>query len=157
MLADRVILACSVLLAVIYLYASTQIPMLEIGDPLGPKAFPQLLGIALLIACAFLAAEIWRAQRKKNESDETVAEEPQFDGKVIPVLLVVVFWTGIYYLSFESLGYILGTTIYLLPMMAWFNRGKWLANIVSTLLFVGLTYFMFVKLEVRLPQGVLPF
>ena len=157
MLADRVILACSVALAVIYLYASTQIPMLEIGDPLGPKAFPQLLGIALLIACGFLAAEIWRARRKAAENDEAVAEEPQFDLEVVPVLLVVVLWTGIYYLSFETLGYMLGTAIYLLPMMVWFNRGKWIANIASTLLFVGLTYWMFVKLEVRLPQGVLPF
>ena len=49
------------------------------------------------------------------------------------------------------------TTIYLLPMMAWFNRGKWIANVASTVLFVAFTYFLFVKLEVRLPQGVLPF
>ena len=45
----------------------------------------------------------------------------------------------------------------LVPMMAWFNRGRWVANIVSALLFAGLTYYMFVELEVRLPQGVLPF
>ena len=157
MLADRIILACTVIVTVIYMYATTLIPVLAIGDPLGPKAFPWLLGIVMLIACGFLAAEIWRARRKEKESGEVVAEKPQFDAKVIPVLLVVVLWTGIYYLSFETLGYILGTAIYLLPMMAWFNRGKWIANIVSTLLFVGLTYFMFVKLEVRLPQGVLPF
>ena len=152
---DRIILAVTVILSVIYLYASTQIPVLEIGDPLGPKAFPQLLGIAMLITCGFLAAEIWRARH--NDEEQAAAEAPQFDGKVVPVLLVVVLWTGIYYLSFETLGYILGTALYLLPMMAWFNRGKWIANIASALLFVGLTYFMFVKLEVRLPQGVLPF
>jgi putative tricarboxylic transport membrane protein len=152
---DRIILAVTVILSVIYLYASTQIPMLEIGDPLGPKAFPQLLGIAMLIACGFLAAEIWRARH--NDKEQAAAEGPPFDGKILRVLLVVVLWTGCYYLSFEALGYILATTLYLLPMMAWFNRGKWIANIASTLLFVGLTYFMFVKLEVRLPQGVLPF
>ena len=155
MLADRVILACTVIITVVYLYASTQIPVLEIGDPLGPKAFPQLLGVIMLIACGFLAAEIWRGRR--NEAKEAAADEPQFEASIVAVLLAVTLWTGCYYLSFETLGYILGTTLYLLPMMAWFNRGKWVANIASALLFVGLTYFMFVKLEVRLPQGLLPF
>lgn len=155
MTADRVILVCTVLLAVIYLYASTLIPVLEIGDPLGPKAFPQLLGIAMLIACAFLGWEIWRARHQP--ADEEAGAEPQFEGRVIRVLLVIVLWTGLYYLVFERLGYIAATTIYLLPMMAWFNRGKWIANVASTVLFVAFTYFLFVKLEVRLPQGVLPF
>ena len=155
MLADRIILACTLIITVIYLYASTQIPVLEIGDPLGPKAFPQLLGIIMLVACGFLAAEIGRARR--NDTEQAAAEEPQFEARIVAVLLAVTLWTGCYYLSFETLGYILGTTLYLLPMMAWFNRGKWIANIASALLFVGLTYFMFVKLEVRLPQGLLPF
>jgi putative tricarboxylic transport membrane protein len=156
MLADRVILACTVLIAVIYLYASTLIPTLAIGDPLGPKAFPRLVGIALLIACVFFALEIWRARRKEPDA-AAPAEEPSFEGNVVSVLLVVTVWTGCYYLVFEPLGYILATTLYLVPLMAWFNRGKWVANVASAIGFVALTYFMFVSLEVRLPQGVLPF
>jgi putative tricarboxylic transport membrane protein len=155
MLTDRVILALTLIIAVIYLYASTQIPMLAIGDPLGPKAFPQLLGIALLISAAMLARELWRARSKKAEEREE-AEEPPFDLSVIPVLLAVVLWTGIYYLSFEWFGYILGTILYLLPMTMWFNRRHWIANVLSTVFFVSFTYFLFVKLEVRLPQGLLP-
>ena len=153
--ADRIILACTVILTLLYMYATTLIPVLAIGDPLGPKAFPWLLGIVMLIACGFLAWEIWGPRRKNNQ--EETATEPQFDGKVIPVLLVIVLWTGCYYLAFEQLGYVLATLIYLVPMMAWFNRGRWIANIASAALFAGLTYYMFVELEVRLPQGVLPF
>ncbi|MCC7082766.1 MAG: tripartite tricarboxylate transporter TctB family protein [Burkholderiales bacterium] len=155
MLADRVILACTVILTLVYMYATTQIPVLEIGDPLGPKAFPWLLGIAMLVACGFLGAEIWRARQK--DDDTLAGEEPQFDRKVVPVLLAIVIWSGCYFLAFEKLGYIVATVIYLLPMMAWFNRGKWIANIASALLFASLTYFLFVELEVRLPQGILPF
>lgn len=155
MLTDRVILVLTVIIAVIYLYASTQIPLLAIGDPLGPKAFPQLLGIALLIAAGFLALELRRARGKTSEPPEEPSE-PLFDMKVIPVLLVVVLWTGIYYLSFEWFGYLLGTVLYLLPMTMWFNRGRWIANVLSTVLFATFTYFLFVKLEVRLPQGLLP-
>ena len=155
MLADRLILACTIAVAVIYLYATTLIPVLAIGDPLGPKAFPRLLGIALLIAPGFLALELWRARGRKAEDPQPPAA-PLFEGKVIAVLVVVAIWTGAYYLVFEPLGYILATTAYLLPMMAWFNRGRWVANVSSTVFFVAFTYFLFVKLEVRLPQGVLP-
>jgi hypothetical protein len=41
--------------------------------------------------------------------------------------------------------------------MAWFNRGKWIANAASAVLFSVLSYAMFVKLDVRLPPGILPF
>lgn len=154
MLTDRVILACTVILAVIYLYATTLIPTLAIGDPLGPKAFPRLLGIALLVAAGMFALELWRAHRTGADKE---AAEPQFEGRVVAVLLVVVVWTGCYYLAFESLGYILATSIYLLPMMMWFNRRRWIANVASAVLFSVFTYWLFVKLEVRLPQGILPF
>ena len=43
-MTDRVIFACTIIITVVYLYATTLIPSLEIGDPLGPKAFPRLLG-----------------------------------------------------------------------------------------------------------------
>jgi putative tricarboxylic transport membrane protein len=156
MLADRVILACTIAVAVIYLYAATLIPTLAIGDPLGPKAFPRLLGIALLIAAGFLAMELWRGRDRSAEEPKTEPAAPLFEGNVIAVLGVVAIWTGAYYLLFEPLGYILATAAYLLPMMAWFNRGRWVANVLSTVFFVAFTYFLFVKLEVRLPQGVLP-
>lgn len=66
-------------------------------------------------------------------------------------------WTGIYYATFERLGFIVATTLFLLPMMAWFYRGKWVANIISAIAFSALTYWLFVSLDVRLPKGFLPF
>ena len=156
MLADKVILACTILIAIVYLYATTLIPTLAIGDPLGPKAFPRLLGIALLIAAAFFTAELWRGRHRKDERASEAPAEPMFEGRVLAVLAVVVVWTGAYYLVFEPLGYVLATSIYLLPLMVWFNRGRWIMNVVSTIVFVLLTYYLFVALEVRLPAGVLP-
>jgi len=41
--------------------------------------------------------------------------------------------------------------------MAWFNRGKWLANTLSAVLFSAGSYVMFAWLDVRLPSGILPF
>ena len=154
MVTDRVIFACTIIIAVVYLYATTLIPTLEIGDPLGPKAFPRLLGIALLIAAGLLFLEMWKDRKAK------VAPPPE--GELAPwrhagMIAVITVWTGIYYAAFETLGYVVATAIYLLAMMAKFNRGKWVANVLTAVLFAGLSYWMFVALDVRLPTGILPF
>ena len=154
MVTDRVIFACTVIIGVIYLYATTLIPSLEIGDPLGPKAFPRLIGIALFLAAGMLAGEMWK-QRKKGAAKAT--GEAPFDPAVVKVLAVVTVWTGVYYATLETLGFILATSVFLLPMMAWFNRGKWFANVLSAILFSAMTYWLFVTLDVRLPKGLLPF
>ena len=153
-MADRIILACTILVAVAYLYATTLIPSLEIGDPLGPKAFPRLIGIALLIAAGMLALEMWRERGKEAAP---VAGAALFDPAVLKVIAVVVIWIGVYYATLEGLGYILATSAFLFPLMAWFNRGKWLANALSAVGFAAMTYWLFVALDVRLPRGVLPF
>lgn len=151
MMTDRVIFACTIIIAAVYLYATTLIPSLEIGDPLGPKAFPRLLGITLLIAAALLFLEIWK-ERKEKHAPGSVDELATW--RYGGVIIGVTIWTGIYYLVFDKLGYVLASTMYLLALMAWFNRGKWIANVLTTVLFSILSYIMFVKLDVNLPRGV---
>jgi putative tricarboxylic transport membrane protein len=151
---DRVIFVCTILAAAVYFYATTLIPTLEIGDPLGPKAFPRLLGIFLLIGAGLLFAEIWK--ERKAAVPVPGARGPS-DFRHLWVLAAVSVWTGCYYISFEKAGYVVATAVYLLALMAWFNRGKWIANVATSLLFSALSYYMFLKLDVRLPQGILPF
>jgi len=153
-MADRVIFVCTIVIAAVYFYATTLIPSLEIGDPLGPKAFPRLLGVCLLIGAGLLFLEIWK--ESKTEAPR-IAPAARQDLRHLWVLAMVSAWTVIYYLVFESAGYVLATTVYLLALMAWFNRGRWIANVASAVLFSVGSYAMFVKLDVRLPPGVLPF
>lgn len=153
-MTDRVIFVCTILAAVAYLYATTLIPTLEIGDPLGPKAFPRLLGIFLLIGAGLLLAEIWK---ERKAAAPVAASSGTSDLRHIRVLAGVVVWTGLYYVSFDKAGYVVATALYLLALMAWFNRGKWIANVATSVLFSALSYYMFLKFEVRLPQGILPF
>jgi len=58
---------------------------------------------------------------------------------------------------FDKLGFIVATTIYLLGLMSWFNHGKWVTNILTAALFSVGIYILFVKLDVNLPKGILPF
>ena len=153
-MADRVIFVCTIVIAAVYFYATTLIPTLEIGDPLGPKAFPRLLGVCLLIGAGLLFIELWKD--RKTAAPQAAAGAPR-NLRHLRVLAAVTVWTAAFYVVFEKAGYIVATSVYLLALMAWFNRGKWIANVLSAVLFSVLSYVMFLKLDVRLPQGVLPF
>lgn len=154
-MADRVIFVCIVVLAAVYFYATAQIPSLEIGDPLGPKAFPRLLGIVLVITGGMLLMEMWRARGKKRQED---ASGPVVDRRVVMVISGVVVWTALYLSVFELLGYVIATSIYLLGLMAYFHPGRWVTNILSSVLFCVGSYVMFnYVLGVNLTKGILPF
>lgn len=156
MMADRVIFVCMIVLAAIYFYATTQIPSLEIGDPLGPKAFPYLLGISLLIATGLLLAEMLTAKAEK-EPHKTAVLEKELLGHLL-VIAGVVVWTGVYFAVLEALGHMITTAVYLLPLFAYFNRGKWISNVLTSVLFTIGSYLLFVQvLGVTLAKGILSF
>ena len=154
-MADRVIFVCSILIVAVYFYATAQIPSLEIGDPLGPKAFPRLLGIALLFAAGLLFFEILQARKLESANDEP---RPREDRGHYVVVGAVFVWTAVYLAVFEWLGYVIATTVYLLVLTAYFHKGKWLANVLTSVLFCVITYVLFTKvLGVTLARGLLPF
>ena len=154
-MADRVIFVCTLILAGVYFYATEQLPSLEIGDPLGPKAFPRLLGIGLIITAVVMLFEILKA--RKAPAQKAAAPDPQARGAHI-VVAAIALWTLVFFLLFERLGFVLATSVYLLVLTSYFNRGKWVANVLTSILFSVIGYLMFTKLlGVNLPPGILPF
>ncbi len=152
-MTDRIIFACTLVLAGVYFWATAQIPSLELGDPLGPKAFPRMLGIGLLIGAGMLLAEIIRGRR--NSPPEPAAWSWDSGNWVV---IAVAAWTTAYVASFEFLGYIVATLVYLLALTGYFNKGRHLMNVLTCVLFVAGSYFMFTKLlGVNLARGLLPF
>jgi putative tricarboxylic transport membrane protein len=151
---DRVVVVCTILLASGYLYATSRLPILENVDPLGPKVFPVLLGIGMVLSAVLLIVEmiinkdqVHKAERKREQTR-------------IHLLLVggVACWTFIYFYLLEPLGYLLSSSIYLFVFMAYFNRNKWYANTIVAILFSVATFALFVKgLGATLPKGILSF
>jgi putative tricarboxylic transport membrane protein len=153
-MTDRIIFVCALLLAGVYFWATAQIPSLELGDPLGPKAFPRMLGVGLLIAAAMLLAEILRDRKtaKADGADAIKWERHHW------VVVAVAAWTAIYIALFEPLGYMLATLIFLGGLTGYFNRGRHLMNGLTCVLFVIISYVAFTKLlGVNLPRGIIPF
>lgn len=154
-MADRVIFIGTLILAAVYFYATAQIPTLEIGDPLGPKAFPRLLGIGLLIAAGILLLEMLRA--KKAVALEAAPKTP-LQWRHYLVVGAAAIWTGIYFAVFEWLGYAIATSIYLAALTAYLHKGHLKTTVLTSLLFSFISYFLFTQLlGVTLARGILPF
>jgi putative tricarboxylic transport membrane protein len=61
-MADWVLTICTAIGAVVYLHADSKLPQLQVGDPMGGRVFPALIGIGLLASAVLLMAETWRKQ-----------------------------------------------------------------------------------------------
>jgi len=153
-MTDRIIFVCTLLLAGVYFWATAQIPSLELGDPLGPKAFPRMLGVGLLIAAAMLLAEILRDRKTAKAADTDAMKWERHHW----VVVAVAAWTALYIALFEPLGYMLATLIFLGGLTTYFNRGRHLMNGLTCVLFVVISYVAFTKLlGVNLARGIIPF
>lgn len=153
-MANVIISICMMLLAAGYLYATSQLPLLTNVDPVGPKAFPVLIGIGLIVSASLLLFETIRAKGKLQEKEKLPDEARP------PLLLVggVASWTLIYFLLFQPLGFLVSTTIYLFAFMSYFNRNRWYTNALVAVLFTVVMYALFVKvLDIALADGVLSF
>ena len=154
--ADHVIFIGILALAGIYAWGTEKLPSLEIGDPLGPKAFPRLLTVCLLITAVILLFEILRA-RKGTAAPKPAEPGLEKGANAFQIVAAVTVWTFLYFLVFEFLGFVIATTIYLLVLTSYFNRGKWIANVGTSVAFCVGSYYMFQVLGVNLARGILPF
>ena len=155
--AETALAACIIVGALIYLWADSTLPVSRIGDPLGPKAFPALVGGGLILSGILLLLEIWKKRRspefEKAASRRTVA----VDHRRQVILCAMVAWTALYYLTFDALGYLIGTPLFLLGLLSYFHRGHHLANAMTAVGFTAAVYGLFtLLLGVPLPTGPLP-
>jgi len=153
-MGDRVLAICTVVGALIYLYADAQLPKLEIGDPLGPKVFPAMVGIGLLVSGLLLLFEI-RKKRVQVAKDPHALREERLHRMILVSMAV---WTAVYYFAFEPVGYLISTMVYMLPVLTYFNRGRWLMNAMVSVGFTLVAYAVFAKfLQVSMPHGIFAF
>jgi putative tricarboxylic transport membrane protein len=156
LMTDRIITFCMIVLASVYLYATYKIPSSDSVDPLGPKAFPLLLGIGLAAAAVLLLAETMKAGgRTQEEKKEESSEESR---KLFLQTGGVVTWTALFIMAFNPLGFVLATALYLFGLMAYLNPKKWWTNTITSVLFTVGIYALFSKgLGVVLAPGVIHF
>jgi putative tricarboxylic transport membrane protein len=153
-----------IVLACIYLYMDVRLPEVRLGDPLGPKAFPALVGIGLIVSALLLLIERRHKVRIDPLSAAKAAPTPDEPGtnpgdgvKHSPLVLVgMVIWTALYYFCFVRVGYLIATTVFLLGLLTYFNRKRYKTNIAVALGFTLVFDLLFsLVLGVPMPAGLL--
>jgi putative tricarboxylic transport membrane protein len=168
--ADRWLAVCVIALAAAYLYMDMRLPEVRLSDPLGPKAFPALVGVGLIASALVLLFEGRSRNRPHTHADspakavtgptvEVSHAEVVHESKGHPLILIAMLaWTALYYLAFEHAGYLLATSVFLFGLLTYFNRKHLKTNLAIAL---GVTVFfdlLFSQLlGVPMPTGFLPF
>jgi putative tricarboxylic transport membrane protein len=147
---------CVIIGAAVYLHADADLPVLQNGGPMGPQAFPALVGIGLLISGLLLLGETWRRRRAAGFAPAAPADPIKRRSRAI--LAAMTAWTALYYFAFERAGYVVATLVYMFALLAFFNRGRWWVNAASAAGFTLAAYMLFTSfLQVALPRGILDF
>lgn len=154
---DWILAVCAIVGALGYLFADAQLPAHSIGDPLGPKIFPALIGLGLLGSGLLLLLEAYK-KRAVAPAPTHAPAEPGGDRRRQLILVGVFAWTALYYVAFEPVGYIISTIVFLMGLLSFFHRGKQLINIAVAVGFTAFAYTLFDQfLGVSMPPGLLDF
>jgi putative tricarboxylic transport membrane protein len=150
--ADLILGIIVVVAAAIYLVMDSQLRSARIGDPLGPKAFPALVGGGLILSAILLFIETWK---KRRALEDTRVKPRTAEEKHVFLLLVgMVIWTGVYYFFFERLGYLIATPLFIIGLLSYFNRRRYVTNLSVAIGFTAVVYLLFsILLGVPLPTG----
>lgn len=144
-LARYALAAISICLAAGYFAASFKLPTMMMGDPVGPRAFPMLIASGLAL-CGLLLA--WEARHKNGQARSEADLKANISSNLsdLPLVLRATLWTGMYFLAFEHIGYLLATFIFLFGGIVAFRRSRWSVSLAVAagcslgfyLIFVGL-------------------
>lgn len=137
-----------------YLFATWALPTLSLGDPVGQKLFPALIGALMLAASGLLLFNACR-RRRAVASDGP----PPADSEDRPVAVLLVWlWLISIVVAFEILGFALSGMIFMGGFLSYFHRGRHGIN-AAIAIFVPLGVYLVFKrmLGIPLPPGVLWF
>lgn len=140
------------ILAVVYLHAAYALKVPQLVDPVGPRAFPYLLGTALLLCALGLLLE----GLLSSVADDPARESFSWRDSRYLIAAGVMAWTLLYFLVFDVLGYFLATTLFLFALIQVFNGRRFWISLAVSAGFSALTFVLFDGyLDVFLPLGLL--
>lgn len=145
--------------ALAYLAAAFTIPEGSFSNAaVGPAALPIVIGAALAVASLALAARgFLRGVPTREEPEAEEAEELDDNPAQSPARFAVVAGLLLgYVVLFLPLGYVISTFLFLFGTTMYLERGRPVRNVVYSLLFALVVYYVFTELlTVVLPAGPL--
>lgn len=139
----------------VYLFMALQIPRAAIGDKIGPKMFPILVGtIAVVCGMLLFLRELKIPKEERTPFDWAFRAEKQIYTKIVITIILGI----IYGFSLRTAGYIITTMLFMFAITWLINGRHWIENTLISLLFPVVTYTVFaIMLGLSLPRGWLSF
>jgi putative tricarboxylic transport membrane protein len=142
--------------AIAYLVAAFAIPESSFENtPVGPKAVPIAIGVALGAASLALAIRGFLKGRSERDAAPGAPGEdaPPQDLRKLGVVALLLL---AYILIFVPLGYAISTFLFMLAATMYLDREHWIRNLVYAVIFSVVVYSIFVYVfGVQLPAGIL--
>jgi len=156
---DHWVVILTVVIGIFLIVVEYKAPTPDIPQQMGPHVWP-ILVLVLLIACAILLYFQTLSEKRKSspspglgvteERGEKWYRKPEASGALTVLGLVL------YGVFLEPVGFIICTSLLAIYQARVLERGRWVRNILSSVIFSVAIYFTFSKLlMVRLPPGLL--
>lgn len=140
-----------------YTQMAFQMDWITSGGRIGPGFFPRIVGSLAVLVC--LGAVVDSLRPDVGVEEDLIEEEAgEADLGRHPLTLAgVVAGTAVLWLTLTSLGAIVASAVFLFGMLAYLNRGRWVTNLVLSVVVPLALYLLFqTALNAGLPAGILP-
>lgn len=164
--ARRVETAFTVLLPILsmlFIWQATQVSEPPRNIVVGPRTFPLLIGWMMLAVSGVL---VWQRMCALAAEARAAASDPQVG--VVPLEedeTSISDWPAVWsvlgsllalFLLLEPLGFVAALALFLFGLSTFFGPRRWLLNLVISLAFSSLFYYLFTQvLGIPLPNGIL--
>ena len=136
----------------VYLITAMLLPEMRMGDKLGPKLFPSIVGVAAMISGIILILQDIRPGKASKKPDFGFVKNKELWLKILLTTVVGI----VYGLVMDSLGFIVPTTLFMLFISMLINKGRLVQNIIVAFSFAVICYGIFgVALQLSLPRGII--
>ena len=156
---DSIVAVCSILIALFLIHNEYNMPTTMIRQIIGPSFMPIAILVALIFSALLILFTSLRTNRKPEGTVSAAAELPaETSAGQYKVMAMLVLGLLVYAVILIPVGFIISTIILILWQAQIFERGKWIRNLVVSIVFSVLVYYLFAHiLEVMLPTGILSF
>ncbi len=153
------------LFSLAYIWQATRITQPPHMVGVGPRTFPLLVGLLMLGFSLYLVWQHWHgrsardmAQTEGSESSVVPIDEDETSISDWPAVWTVLGALIALFVLFERLGFVTAVSLFLFALSTLFSPQRWLLNLVASLIFSTLLYYLFARvLAIPLPIGVFRF
>ncbi|MDR1916366.1 MAG: tripartite tricarboxylate transporter TctB family protein [Synergistaceae bacterium] len=143
----------AIIFGLAYGVQTTGLRRAPIGNPMAPLYFP--MGLAILMV--FLGALLFYFEARKGLNSDDKSKRPHFSFHSMKLILIVIALCLLYTVTFDRIGFVFSTIIFLLAMLTFINgRQRTVMNVVITLFYsIGMWYIFVHVFQIMLPASPL--